>query len=90
MNAFLSGGYLKKVAPAMIGKRLDGYISIADYYSTFVQGIAGLDPTDHRAAAAGLPPIDSLNVWPYLTGKVASSPRTELFAGAQPAPRGWN
>lgn len=29
---------------------------------------------------AGLPAIDSLNLWPYLSGAVAQSPRTEVFA----------
>jgi hypothetical protein len=37
--------------------------------------LAGGDPTDHRAAAGGLPPIDSIDVWPFLsdiTGKTPS------------------
>ena len=29
-----------------------------DWYATYA-GLAGVDPTDHRAEAAGLPPIDS-------------------------------
>jgi len=63
----------------MVGKKLEGFISIADWYSTFAY-IAGVDPTDHRAALANLPPIDSINIWPYLTGQMATSPRTEIFA----------
>eukprot|EP00729_Bicosta_minor_P001083 gene1083-4901_t len=79
VNAFVAGGYLVKVAPGMVGKKLEGFISIADWYSTFAY-IAGVDPTDHRAALANLPPIDSINIWPYLTGQMATSPRTEIFA----------
>jgi len=79
VNAFVSGGYLAKVAPARIGTKLEGLVSIADWYATFA-AIAGQDPTDHRAAAAGLPPIDGVDQWPYLTGKAAASPRTDIFA----------
>lgn len=50
-------------------------------YATFA-GLAGVDPTDHRAAAAGLPPIDSLDMWPLLSGRNRTSPRTELVLGA--------
>jgi hypothetical protein len=35
-------------------------------------GVAAVDP---RAALAGLPPPDSINLWPYLSGDVAESPR---------------
>ena len=47
-------------------------------YSTFCH-LAGLDPTDKRAAKAGLPPIDSLNLWPLVSGENETSPRTEYF-----------
>jgi hypothetical protein len=58
-----------------------------------------LDPTDHQAAAAALPPIDSINMWPHLMipldrpgdelddgGQKACSlgPRKELAIGTQP------
>ena len=36
------------------------------------------DVADARAAGAGLPPVDSLNVWPMLAGENATSPRTEV------------
>ena len=42
VNAFASGGYLPK---NMRGKKSDGYIHIADWYSTF-SSLAGVDPTD--------------------------------------------
>jgi hypothetical protein len=35
--------------------------------------LAGIDPTDHRAAAAGLPPIDSHSLVPVLMGTGPSS-----------------
>eukprot|EP00041_Stephanoeca_diplocostata_P005929 m.71207 g.71207 ORF g.71207 m.71207 type:complete len:409 (-) comp16081_c0_seq6:39-1265(-) len=79
VNAFLSGPYLQQQAPAMIGQKLEGFVSICDYYATFAR-LAGQDPTDHRAALAGLPPIDSIDMWDYFTGKTTSSPRTEIFA----------
>ena len=41
-------------------------------------GLAGVDPTDHAAAAAGLPPIDSVDVWDHVTGVNTTSPRTGL------------
>lgn len=30
--------------------------------------MAGVDPTDKAAAAAGLPPVDSINAWEMITG----------------------
>ena len=85
VNAWVSGGWLKANYPAMVGSKLDGLWSIADYYST-VAGLAGVDPTDHRAAAAGLPPIDSLDMVPYITGKVTTSPRKSIFNDVYAAP----
>lgn len=74
VNAYASGGLI----PAGVrGTKLDQYIHGADWYATFAR-LAGQDPTDHRAAAAGLPPIDSLDVWPVVSGQVATSPRTEI------------
>jgi len=40
------------------------------------------DAFDPSAAAAGLPPIDSVNVWPYISGKVDKSPRHEIVIAA--------
>eukprot|EP01047_Picozoa_sp_COSAG01_P032905 COSAG01_NODE_2398_length_7765_cov_29.002087_4_plen_141_part_00 len=52
-------------------------------YATFC-ALAGVDKTDTRAALAKLPPVDGLDLWPYLTGASKSSPRTEVFADSQP------
>ena len=46
-------------------------------YTTF-SALAGVEARDDRAAAAGLPPVDGLNLWPYLSGQVDKSPRTEI------------
>ena len=45
--------------------------------------LAGVsDFTDKSAAAAGLPAVDSHALWPYLSGAVAHSPRTEVQLGS--------
>ena len=77
-NAFASGGYL----PAAVrGTTNAGIIHVADFYSTYC-GLAGGEhaacAADAPAAAAGLPPPDSLDVWPLLSGAAAASPRTEV------------
>ena len=57
VNAFVSGGYVAKVAPAQVGKKLEGLTHVCDFYATFAH-LAGVDNiVDHRAAEAGLPPV---------------------------------
>lgn len=76
-RAFVTGGFL----PANVrGTTLAGassYIHLADWYATFA-AIVGADPTDAAAAAAKLPPIDSMNMWPLISGINTTSPRTVL------------
>ena len=74
VNSFASGGYLPK---SMRGQKTVGYVHVADWYATF-SALAGVDPTDERAAKAELPPIDSLNVWPLISGQNATSPRVDV------------
>ena len=74
VNAFVSGGYLPE---SMRGQKTEGYIHLADWYATFC-ALAGVDPTDDRAAKANLPPIDSLNMWPLISGQNSTSPRTDI------------
>ena len=63
------------------GTKETGYVTAWDWYATFAE-LAGLGyPTDHRAAAAGLPPIDSISVLPLLLGKNATSPRNHVIIG---------
>jgi hypothetical protein len=75
--AFVSGGLLP---PQMRGAKLAGLMAGWDWYATYAT-LAGVDPTDHKADAAGLPPHDSHDLWPYLSGQVKVSPRTELAIG---------
>ena len=74
VNAFVSGGYLPE---KMRGQKTDGYIHLADWYGTFC-AIAGVDPTDEKAAKAKLPPVDSYNMWPLISGQTDTSPRTDV------------
>lgn len=74
VNAFVSGGFLPA---AMRGKKTEGYIHLADWYAT-LSGLAGVDPTDQLAASAGLPGIDSLDMWPLISGQTSTSPRTDI------------
>ena len=78
VNAFVSGGFLAKVAAARLGSKLAGLIHICDYYATFA-ALAGVDKNDTRAALAGLPAVDGLDMWPYLSGATDASPRTEVW-----------
>ena len=69
VNAFLAGGALPMAAR---GTKLGALVHIADWYATFA-ALAGVDgTTDPEAASAGLPPIDSVNMWPLLNSTVTS------------------
>lgn len=76
-TAFVSGGFLPS---SVRGTKMNGLMAAWDWYATFA-ALAGVDPTDHRADAAGLPPIDSFNMWPMLSGQVQESPRKYLIIG---------
>ena len=78
VNALVSGGL---VPAATRGTVRDGLVAIEDVFTTFVT-LAGLDPADKRGAAAGLPPIDGFDAWPYLSGANATSPRSEVVLGS--------
>lgn len=75
--AFVGGGYLPD---SMRGKKLDGYISVADWYATLLP-LAGADASDDEV---GIPGVDGLDMWPYLTGHKKESPRTEILVGTAP------
>ncbi|CAJ1355173.1 unnamed protein product [Effrenium voratum] len=75
--AFVAGGY---VPSQLRGTSNSGMIHIADWYATLSK-MAQVDVTDFRAANAGLPKIDSLDVWPFLVGEVPESPRDVLPLG---------
>jgi len=81
VNAFLSGGYLPATQRGTVSTSL---MALWDWYATLASA-AGLPADaliDHRAAAAGLPPIDSVDQWPHLSGQVAAPPRLELPLGS--------
>ena len=78
VNAFVAGG---AVPAARRGTTESGLIEIADWYTTFVT-LAGADPRDAAAAAAGLPPVDGVDMWPLLSGANATSPRTHIILGS--------
>eukprot|EP01060_Flectonema_neradi_P027624 TRINITY_DN37220_c0_g1_i1.p1 TRINITY_DN37220_c0_g1~~TRINITY_DN37220_c0_g1_i1.p1 ORF type:complete len:511 (+),score=127.35 TRINITY_DN37220_c0_g1_i1:63-1535(+) len=71
VGAFAAGGLIPQ---EMAGKKIEGYIHVADWYATFSK-LAGLDPEDNQQ---GVPDIDSLDVFDLITGKNATSPRTEI------------
>ena len=79
VNAFAAGGFL----PAKVrGSKYVGLVAGWDWYSTFSL-LAGIDPTDWRAAAANLPPVDSHSMVPVLMG-TGNSTRIELTLGTEP------
>lgn len=76
--AFVSGGFVPEdVRGSVQTNLLTGW----DWYATFA-AIAGADPTDTKAANAGLPPIDSINQWPLLSGVNATPPRRRVELGS--------
>ena len=77
VNAFVTGGWLP---PAVIGTVQEGLVELADWYTTFC-ALAGVNATDEAAAAAGLPPVDGLDISALLTTPGATSPRTEVVLG---------
>jgi len=79
--AFVSGGALP---PHRRGTTWDGIAALWDLYATFC-GLAGVDPHDKMAEAAGLPPVDSINMWPAWSSRNRNDsmvhPRQELAIG---------
>lgn len=78
-NTFVSGGFVPK---AMRGKKLDSVVAVEDWYTTFC-ALAGVSPVDDAAKKAHLPPVDGKNLWPMLSGRNATNPRTRHIIGQQ-------
>ena len=76
---FVSGGYLPT---SVRGTQQEGVVHLADWYGTFC-AMGGVDPYDPVAAAAGLPPVQSVNVWPLISGANTTWPRTEIPVSPQ-------
>ena len=72
--AFASGGLIPE---NMRGKSTDGFIHISDWYATFCK-LAGVDPGD---SGEGKFPVDSLDVWPIITGSTTKSPHDSIILG---------
>ena len=70
--ALVNGGFLPD---SQRGKSLNGIGHIADWYATFLT-LAGLDPSDPNPYSPS--PIDSFNLWPWISGQQPSSPRTQV------------
>ena len=81
--AFAAGGVLPKQVK---GSRLEGFIHIVDWYATFC-GLAGVSAQDN---VPGLPPVDSLDMWPLLSGENTTSPRVEFATDIECDPRPRN
>jgi len=79
VNALASGGLIPK---SVHGTKVEGLIGIEDWYTTFC-GLAGVDSFDKSAAEVGLPPVDGIDVWPLISGKNLTGPRTEILLGTQ-------
>jgi len=90
VNSFLAGG---KIPAQRRGKAVDQLVHIADVYSTFIGLAHGGSPDnlaalvkDDEAERAGLPPVDSNDFWPFVTGASAGKawkPRTEIHLSPQ-------
>jgi arylsulfatase B len=78
VNAFVSGG---AIPLQRRGISVNALSTIWDWYATYSLGIAGVDPTDKMGEKAGLPPIDSFNIWPHLMGENTTLPRNEIIIG---------
>lgn len=76
----VSGGFVPEDVRGTVQNNL---VTGWDWYSTFA-GLAGADPTDHKAAKAGLPAHDSIDQWPMLSGANVSAQRTRVEIGSTP------
>ena len=83
-TGFVNGGFLDAVNPALRGSAFHGLMHICDWYATCC-GLAGIpvgrggQDDDDDDDEAGVPPSDSIDVWPALsTPNATTSPRTEV------------
>ena len=72
--AFANGGL---IPDRMRGKSTQGFIHIADWYTTFCK-LAGVDPSD---SGKGKFPVDGMDVWPIITGETDKTPHEEIILG---------
>jgi len=75
--AFVSGGFLPAGAR---GQVRDEYIHCADWYRTLCHLSGGVDCGDIVSSQKrGVPAVDGYDVWDYVTGANATSPRDEIM-----------
>jgi arylsulfatase B len=78
VNTLVSGGFLPA---ARAGTTTEALMGIEDWYTT-VCNLAGIDPADKEGEAAGLPPVDGIDLWPFISGANSTPPRTEVWLGS--------
>ena len=78
VNALVSGGLVPAAQRGTITTEL---AAMEDLYATYCD-LAGVSPVDERAAAAGLPPVDGVSLWPLISGANTTGPRTEAWLGS--------
>ena len=66
----------------MKGRTLDGLMHLADWFPT-ICSLAGVDPQIAADTDAGYPAVDGYDLWPYLSGAEAKSPRNEIMFGPE-------
>ncbi len=69
LPALVNGGLLPAAARGTVRT---GLVHMCDFYATFL-ALAGVDPSDGDWA-----PVDGMDVWPYISGANATSPRTRI------------
>ena len=70
--ALVNGGLLPD---SQRGQTLKGIGHIADWYATFLT-LAGINTADPSPLSPS--PIDSINIWPWISGQQPNSPRVEV------------
>jgi len=72
--AFATGPVIPK---EMRGAQVNGLTHIADWYATFAH-VARQTWTDTKAISNGLPQVDSVDMWPLISGQTQTFDREEL------------
>jgi len=89
--SLVAGGFLPD---AMRGRKLDGLIHMCDWWATFA-GLAGvegakvagfMDPSSQESVSIPhrVKRVDSLDMWPYISGEVLTSPRKVVHVSYDP------
>ena len=79
LAAFINGGFLPD---ELRGGVREGFTHMADVYPTLC-GLAGIEASDPNPAAPEVPNLDGLDMWPFISGKNTTSPRTEMMLSSE-------